>query len=100
MALKGTASKEFVTKQILQMFEGSFKYDKEIRIPCYEDGQEVQIKVTLTAAKDNVAPNGDTMLPGATANVAQTQAPPPFYVPPSSTDKATVEALIASFDFK
>ena len=32
MALKGSISKEIVTKKILETFEGSFQYEKEIRI--------------------------------------------------------------------
>lgn len=56
---KGAVSKEAVAQKILEYFPGSFKYDKEIRIPCQEDGTEVQIKVTLTCAKTNVSGNED-----------------------------------------
>jgi len=50
---KGTISKEFVFKKILETFEGSFMQDDKIcRIPCIENGETVEIKVTLTAAKD------------------------------------------------
>ena len=43
-----------------------FKYEKELRIPMMENGEELQIKVTLTAAKNMVAAGGDTAIPGAT----------------------------------
>lgn len=93
MALKGTISKELVTKKILETFEGSFVHDKEIRIRCMEDGAEVQIKVTLTAAKVNVEAGSDVAIPGAVA--APTQAPPPSsYVAPDETEKKAVEDLI------
>lgn len=61
---RGAVSKETITNQILAAFPGSFKYDKEIRIPIMEDGETIQIKVTLTAAKTNVEAGGDTAVPG------------------------------------
>lgn len=61
---KGSESKEKITNQILATFEGSFKYDKEIRIPIMENGELIQIKVTLTAAKINVDMGSDVATPG------------------------------------
>ena len=61
---KGTVSKTQITNKILELFPGSFTYDKEIRIPIIEDGEEIQIKVTLTCAKTNVEQNGDIAVPG------------------------------------
>ena len=55
---RGSQSKEIITKKILETFEGSFINDKEIRIPIEENGEIVQIKVTLTAAKVNVECGG------------------------------------------
>lgn len=53
MAVKGSASKEAIFNKLQEMFEGSFMADaKTLRIPMVEDGQVVEIKVTLTAAKD------------------------------------------------
>lgn len=67
MALKGQIAKEEITKKILETFSGAFQYDKEIRIPWVEDGQQVQIKITLTTAKAIVNMGGDIAIPGATA---------------------------------
>ena len=67
---RGEASKEEVINKILSTFEGSFKYDKEVRIPMMENGELIQIKVTLTAAKTNVEPGGDTAMPGAVKSKA------------------------------
>lgn len=64
MAIKGSILKQEVAKKILEVFSNSFQYDKEIRICGTENGEEVQIKVTLTAAKTNVSPNGENALPG------------------------------------
>lgn len=63
---KGQKSKEIVMKKLLDIFEGSFQYDKEIRVPMMEDGEPIQLKVTLTCAKTNVEPNGDVAIPGET----------------------------------
>lgn len=64
MAARGAEAKEKVMQNILATFPGAFKYDKEIRIPMMENGEELQIKVTLTAAKNMVAAGGDTAIPG------------------------------------
>ena len=63
---RGALSKQEVMKKILSTFDGAFLYNdqKEIRIPMMEDGEEIQIKVALTAAKENVNPGDDNALPG------------------------------------
>lgn len=57
---KGALAKECIFNKMLEVFEGSFLYNggKELRIPFDEEGTEVQIKVALTCAKDNVEPEG------------------------------------------
>ena len=59
---RGAVAKEEIFARILETFEGSFMYNngKELRIPWNEGGNEVQIKVALTCAKDNVSPTGET----------------------------------------
>ena len=73
MALKGAESKNKITQKILETFSGSFLYNdgKEIRIPLLENGETVQVKVTLTAAKVNVSPDGETIIPGAAQDNGQ-----------------------------
>lgn len=53
MAAKGSIAKQRIIEKILQTFPESFLYNdgKEIRINESEDGNPVQIKITLTAAK-------------------------------------------------
>ena len=76
MAARGTESKDKIIAQILETFPGAFKYDKEIRIPMIENGEQIQIKVTLTAAKTNVDVGGDVAMPGEQSGVfAATPAP-------------------------
>ena len=55
---RGASSKEIITKKILEIFDGAFINDKEIRIPMEEGGETVQIKVALTCAKVNVECGG------------------------------------------
>lgn len=53
MAAKGTKEKEIITKKIFEMFPGSFMDGKIIRIPMVTDDNEaVEIKVSLTCAKN------------------------------------------------
>lgn len=63
---RGAETKTIISKKILETFEGSFLYNdgKEIRIPMKENGEDIQIKVTLTAAKENVGIGEDNLLPG------------------------------------
>ena len=59
---KGSIAKEAITQKILDTFEGSFVYGKEIRVPYSEDGNRVEIKVTLTCAKENVGGNDNDFI--------------------------------------
>lgn len=66
MSARGSILKQEVATKILAAFPGSFLYNdgKEIRINGIEDGQNLQIKVTLTCAKVAVEGGEDTVLPG------------------------------------
>jgi len=72
MAARGAESKEKITQKILETFPGSFIYEKEIRVPVMENGEQVQIKVVLTCAKVNVECGGNVALPGDSVVVAST----------------------------
>ena len=60
---RGAEEKQMVIDKIKEVFPEAFEYDKTIRIPV----GDVQIKVALTAAKDNVEPGGDAAVPGVKA---------------------------------
>lgn len=60
---KGAEEKQIVIDKIKEVFPEAFEYDKTIRIPI----GDVQIKVALTCAKDNVEPGGDVAVPGIKA---------------------------------
>ncbi len=94
---KGQESKNIIMQKILATFENSFQYDKEIRIPLMENGEEVQIKVTLTAAKTNVSPNGENALPGEVSenlNFGEVKTKEPTTV--SQEEKNNVASLLQS----
>ena len=62
---RGTQAKAEITQKILEVFDNSFTYDKEIRIPIMENGELVQIKCVLTCAKVNVSNGADVAVPGS-----------------------------------
>lgn len=75
MAAKGSILKQEIAKKILETFPGSFLYNdgKEIRINGTENGEILQIKISMTCAKVAVEGGDDNALPGektvATADV-------------------------------
>jgi hypothetical protein len=95
---KGALSKEIVMKKILETFPGAFVYDKELRIPMIEGGEEVQIKVALTCAKTNVEIGGDTATPGDFPPPPNTPVTPARTEPvaPSDQEKKAVGDLLRS----
>lgn len=100
MAVKGAESKKKITDKILETFEGAFLNDKEIRIPMVEGGSEVQIKVTLTAAKENISVTPAVSRPAATSTASDADVPWFDEVPvaaPSQDEKDKLKELLASF---
>ena len=87
---RGALAKEIVFNKILETFEGSFMYNngKECRIPIDENGSLIQIKVTLTAAKDNVDPSGESITPAA---VAKEEGPIGNFPAPKKRTEVTEE---------
>ena len=92
MAARGAWSKEQVWNKILETFPGSFVNEKEIRIPMIENGDRIEIKVTLTAAKTNVG--GDATNEATQGTEAAVSAPTEV-LPPSEEEKAQVNNLLA-----
>jgi hypothetical protein len=56
MAVIGAKAKQEVFNKLQEVFPDTFwATDKEFRICVQEDGKEVQLKVALTASKENIA---------------------------------------------
>lgn len=97
---RGAVAKQEVQKKILEAFSGAFLYNdgKEIRIPCQENGETVQIKCVLTCAKENVEVGADAAIPGdfpapkMTAPTSERTEP----VKPSEEEKQKVADLLKS----
>ena len=88
---RGALAKEIVFNKILETFEGSFMYNggKECRVPIDENGTEIQIKITLTAAKDNVSPTGEVSV--GPAAVAKEEGPVGNFPAPKKRTEVTEE---------
>lgn len=101
MAIKGTEAKNVVFTKLQEVFPDSFWEDqgKILRIPLDENGTRVEIKVSLTAAKNNLG--GDTVPSAFTAtpvniissNSNSTQS---SSIEPTQEEKENVSKLIAS----
>ena len=96
---RGQEEKLIVINKIKEVFPEAFEYDKTIRIPI----GDVQIKVSLTAAKDNVEPGGDVAVPGVKATkVTIAEGAEPVFeeasaiVEPSAEELNTVSNLMES----
>ena len=96
---RGQEEKLIVINKIKEVFPEAFEYDKTIRIPI----GDIQIKVTLTAAKDNVEPGGDVAVPGVKATkVTIAEGAEPIFeeasaiVEPSAEELNTVSNLMES----
>lgn len=85
---KGAEEKQIVIDKIKEVFPEAFEYDKVIRIPV----GDVQIKVALTCAKDNVEPGGDVAVPGVKATkVTITEGAEPVFEDVSATVEPSAE---------
>ena len=96
MAAKGSIAKEEIISKILEIFPGAFKYEKELRIPMVENGEPIQIKVALTAAKNMVSVGEDIAMPGEmTASPAPAQLKQDaVMVEPTAEEKENVANLL------
>ena len=89
---RGQEEKLIVINKIKEVFPEAFEYDKTIRIPI----GDIQIKVALTAAKDNVEPGGDTAVPGVkTKKVAIAEGAEPIFEDVSKTIEPSQSELDA-----
>ena len=97
---KGALAKEEITNKILEVFPGSFKYEKEIRVPMMENGEMLQIKITLTAAKNMVDNGADEAIPGdMSGSFAPSPAPAQLkqdttVIEPTKEEKERVKNLV------
>ena len=99
---RGAVAKQEIGEKILECFEGAFYYNggKELRIPWNENGVDVQIKIAMTCAKDNVNPTGE-VVERAAAAPKEEGAPSNFPAPKkrvevTEEEKKNVEDLLSA----
>ena len=95
MAARGSIAKEEIKSKILTTFEGSFENGKELRIPMQENGETVEIKITMVCAKDIVG--GGVSVSASTLTQSETgteEAPPWASTEPTEEEKSKVEDLL------
>lgn len=75
---RGSIAKDEIYSKVMKMFPNSFMYNdgKELRINTKENGELIQIKLVLTAAKTPVSNGDDNALPGAAVASNETLAEP------------------------
>lgn len=97
MAAKGAAAKAAIFEKMKSVFEDSFLYNngKELRINYMEESGPVQIKVTLTAAKDIINLTEPAAVASETEHTVTEQAAPAMKEP-TLEEKQNVEALLKS----
>ena len=95
---RGQKSKKIISDKIINMFEGAFLYDKEIRIPIEEDGEVIQVKCTLTAAKTNVEQGSENEVPSAVNIETEVVEDEKKIVKISDEEKANLASLMKSLN--
>lgn len=89
MAARGTEEKQIVLDKIMEMFPSAFIFGKELRVPV----GDVQIKVALTCAKDNVSVSGGPAIPEGDFPTVGTEAPAPALAKPTQEELDNVNKL-------
>lgn len=104
MAVKGQTSKENLIKELLEYFgDRAFRYDKDLRVNCTEDGQLCQIKLNFTVSKVAVNAGDDNAIPTVAVAPSRTPAvsfattPATQEVPqPTAEEKQNISDLLKS----
>lgn len=106
MAARGTEAKEQITKKILECFgqNEAFLFDKKIYINTKENGEKVQVALTLTCPKVLISPEGVDAAPPKSAfsggldfeSMGAATVAPETFKPAEITpdEKETVQALM------
>ena len=95
MAAKGQICKQEILNKMLEVFPGSFMQDDKIlRIPVEEGGEPVEIKVTLTAAKDLLAGGGSLDWSDSTDKKDAGTVASPLTTEPTEEEKQNVQRML------
>lgn len=96
---KGTESKNIIFKKLQEVYPKSFweSEDKILRIPMTENGNRIEIKVTLTAAKNNLGgENVESAFDAPPSVIPKTEEVSRPVLEPTQEEKDNINRLIAS----
>lgn len=92
---KGQICKQEILNKMLETFPGSFMQDDKIlRIPMEEGGEPVEIKVTLTAAKDLLGGGGSLDWSDSDVKKDAGTATSPLTTEPTEEEKKNVQTML------
>lgn len=96
---RGAYSKEVVSKKIMEVFPDAFiaSDGKTIRVPVIEEGERIEIKVSLVAAKDC---EGGDEISSNVSNASSINLPQESLVSePTDAEKQRVKDLMEALSF-
>lgn len=98
MAAKGTESKNTIFTKLQEVYPEAFWEDtgKILRIPLIENGESVEIKVSLTAAKTNLRNDAGAF---ATSAPEISIPEPAAALEPTEEEKENVRNLLNALNF-
>lgn len=103
---RGSEAKEWVAKKIIECFgqENVIEYDKKLYITTKENGEKIQVALTLTCPKTLISPSGVEATPAKSAfsggldfeSMGAATATPEAFKPAEITpdEKETVQDLM------
>ena len=96
---KGAASKEAIFNKLMEIYNDAFMVDsKTLRIPMVEDGEVIEIKVALTAAKDILGGGNATNVSAPAEGFPDPgkKMSTPAFTEPTEEEKETLKNLLDS----
>lgn len=103
MAARGTESKNILFAKLMEIYSGAFWEDegKVLRVPMDENGQRIELKVTLTAAKTNLGgdsvasafDSGPAIIPTSTSTTNESNS-----LEPTEEEKQNIQSLIEALN--
>jgi hypothetical protein len=95
---KGAESKTKIFDEIIKIFPDAFFDDKVLRVPMVENGETIEIKVALTAAKDVIGTSAPTKI-DFTEKEEIPQSRANFVSKPTQAEIDNVQSLLNALDF-
>lgn len=93
---KGAESKQVLFNKLMEIYPDAFMDDKVLRVPFKENGDIVEIKVALTAAKDVI---GGASQSGPASNAA-VEPTEPVLAQPTEQEIENIQNLLGKLGMK